>query len=72
MTGKPPAVKDQLIAAGISILPLVIMVVMSKPALRQKIMMTLAESCRNFCVEQSQMWQDAAFACARWYNKVRL
>lgn len=66
------ATRDQLVAAGISLIPFAVMFLMSKPALRQAIKLRIVETARNVCVQQSAWWTDAAFTCARAYTRVKM
>jgi len=59
-------------AVVLPLLPIVVMILMTKPALRQKILMSAALAGRNFAIWQASFWQEASFAMARVYDKVRL
>jgi hypothetical protein len=69
---KTPTLKEFLISTAIGIAPVVIVILMSKPALRQAISMRVALAARNFAISQAEFWKDASFTMARVYDKTRL
>lgn len=69
---KTPTLKEFGVSLIISLAPIVIMVLITKPALRQTIKMRLALGARNFAIQQAGFWQETSFKLARVYDKARL
>jgi len=63
----------RLIFVGImSLAPVVIAIVMQKPALRQAIVMRTAHYSGEFCSAQGEFWNDLAAKSKTVYNTARL
>jgi len=59
-------------AVIITAVPIVVVMVMQRPELRQAVTMRLAHYARVFCQAQADFWQTAASTAANIYNKARL
>lgn len=64
--------KRMVIALTMSLAPVIIAVLISNPALRQRIIMRGASYTRRFCQSQADAWQKAATNAAQAYNKARM
>jgi len=69
---KTPTLKEFSVSLIISLAPIVIMVLITKPALRQQIKMRIALTARNIAIQQTGFWQDTSFKLARIYDQTRL
>lgn len=72
MTAPQISKRDAVVSLAVSLAPIVVMVLMTKPALVQSMKMKAALVARNFCVQQTQFWQDASFRTARWFTNASL
>ena len=69
--GKPDT-KAALTSAVFAILPIVIVILLQKPALRQNIRMRTAHYGKEICQPLADFFQKAATGFAQDYNKARL
>jgi hypothetical protein len=67
-----PKAKDMLIVTAVSIAPVIIAVLIQKPALRQAIVMRTLHTTKEFCQEMADFWQKLANKSAQGYQKVQL
>lgn len=72
MQSSPKSFKEFAFSIGAAVLPVVIVILIQKPALRQMIVMKTVETARNIAVQQTQFWLDTSLSLARVYDRVRL
>lgn len=67
-----PKAKDMILVTAVSIAPVIIAVLIQKPALRQAIVMRALHTSKEFCQEMADFWQKLATKSAQGYQKVQL
>lgn len=56
----------------VTVVPMVIVLLMQKPALRQAIKIKCVEMARNVAIAQTEFWRETSFELARLYDRVRM
>jgi hypothetical protein len=69
---EPQSTKTLLISAFFTVLPVAIVVLMQKPALRQSLRMRSAHYGKEICQPIADFFQKAATGFAQEYNKARM
>lgn len=65
-------VKENVVASAFALVPILVVLLATKPALRQAIVMRVSHTGRVFCQSQADFWQTLAIGCAQTYNNARL
>lgn len=72
MDAQPVTFKQFIVSTAVAIAPVLVVMLISKPALRQKITMTAVKAARDFAIWQTEVWREASFSIARIYDRVRM
>lgn len=68
----PISVRHALIASSMAILPVVVAILIQRPALRQAIQMRGLHVAKESCQEMADFWQKLATKAAQQYHKTTL
>jgi hypothetical protein len=68
---KTPPLKDIIMMTLVTILPVAIVILMQKPALRQALIMRTSHTGRTLCNQQANFWKTASRKFDTIYNQAR-